>query len=258
MNSDHTDYTDMFMKGSYSVKRYMRPFVSQFIESVKLGDSERVIFYIFKKARVINNGVLCERVNLIALTDMSNLYYSKCLIKDNAIVIDTQDDTKCINDTPLSPMLIRLIQSVRDVIPLETRRVHQTMDYRHAYNNMKEFLMHVIDINKEHHSTSPSETEIKNMNEMVVQMGGAIKELTNALKSKDDEIIQLKLRIEDMKKKLSEIPPDNMCVICNRYTKKCDVLVPCGHTQYCQRCVHIIKRCIVCRADVMQTIKILN
>lgn len=49
---------------------------------------------------------------------------------------------------------------------------------------------------------------------------------------------------------------DNLCVICFELTQKIEVLVPCGHRQYCSSCIQKIDKCSVCRTKIQQVIRI--
>ncbi len=53
-----------------------------------------------------------------------------------------------------------------------------------------------------------------------------------------------------------DIPEEEMCIICYNSTLKNEVLVPCGHTQFCNKCIKDITKCPLCRQAVTQIIKI--
>ena len=60
-------------------------------------------------------------------------------------------------------------------------------------------------------------------------------------------------------KKEDDILPENKCVICFSGTHKKNVLVPCGHTQFCAKCIKTdFKTCPICRCDIEKVIKIYN
>ena len=56
----------------------------------------------------------------------------------------------------------------------------------------------------------------------------------------------------------TDIPETEQCTICMRRAKKDKALVPCGHTQYCNKCITGLKEkeCPLCRAKVDMVIKI--
>jgi hypothetical protein len=57
--------------------------------------------------------------------------------------------------------------------------------------------------------------------------------------------------------KEEEIPDENKCVICFSRTQRKNVLVPCGHTQFCSKCVkENMETCPLCRANIEKVIKI--
>jgi hypothetical protein len=60
-----------------------------------------------------------------------------------------------------------------------------------------------------------------------------------------------------LKEKLKEtIPIENRCCICFEYTPKKSSCVPCGHTQYCDKCIGVITTCSICRTKIEKVIKI--
>jgi hypothetical protein len=54
----------------------------------------------------------------------------------------------------------------------------------------------------------------------------------------------------------ADVPLEEQCVICYKRTTKSHLLVPCGHTQYCEKCINKIDKCSLCRVDIAQVIKI--
>jgi hypothetical protein len=54
----------------------------------------------------------------------------------------------------------------------------------------------------------------------------------------------------------ADVPLEDQCVICFKRTNKSHLLVPCGHTQYCEKCINKISDCSICRATIKQVIKI--
>ena len=53
-----------------------------------------------------------------------------------------------------------------------------------------------------------------------------------------------------------DIPDSEKCVICMAKTEKEKALVPCGHTQFCDKCIDDIKVCSLCRKKVTLVMKI--
>ena len=53
-----------------------------------------------------------------------------------------------------------------------------------------------------------------------------------------------------------EIPDSEKCVVCFAKTEKKKVLVPCGHTQFCEKCINDIQECPLCRKKVDLVMKI--
>ena len=57
--------------------------------------------------------------------------------------------------------------------------------------------------------------------------------------------------------KEEDIPDENKCVICFSRTQRKNVLVPCGHTQFCSKCAkENLENCPLCRAKIEKVIKI--
>nr|QDY52315.1 hypothetical protein 6_27 [Mimiviridae sp. ChoanoV1] len=57
--------------------------------------------------------------------------------------------------------------------------------------------------------------------------------------------------------KEDDIPDENKCVVCFSKTERKNVLVPCGHTQFCSKCVkENMETCPLCRANIEKVIKI--
>lgn len=56
-----------------------------------------------------------------------------------------------------------------------------------------------------------------------------------------------------------DIPNENKCSICFSKTDKKNIIVPCGHTQFCETCIKgRFDHCPICRSKVEKVIKIFN
>lgn len=55
---------------------------------------------------------------------------------------------------------------------------------------------------------------------------------------------------------IDEIPEDKMCTICFKKTDRNKILVPCGHTQYCTKCIEKLTECSICRSAITNIINI--
>lgn len=53
-----------------------------------------------------------------------------------------------------------------------------------------------------------------------------------------------------------ELLPEHECCICLNYTSKSMLLVPCGHRQYCKKCIETINKCSLCNANIESKIKV--
>lgn len=53
-----------------------------------------------------------------------------------------------------------------------------------------------------------------------------------------------------------EIAKDDECTICFNHTDRSQILVPCGHTKYCDICICKIKECSICHVNIKQIIRI--
>lgn len=52
------------------------------------------------------------------------------------------------------------------------------------------------------------------------------------------------------------VPENKQCVICCKKSERKVALIPCGHTQYCETCIHKIDKCSLCRETKQGTLKI--
>ena len=72
-----------------------------------------------------------------------------------------------------------------------------------------------------------------------------------------DFLIEEKIISNELRENLKEaVPEKNQCCICFGYTDKKQSCVPCGHTQYCCKCIIKIKNCSICSAKIDQIIKL--
>jgi GTPase SAR1 family protein len=87
-----------------------------------------------------------------------------------------------------------------------------------------------------------------------------LKEFDIDLTSETDNIVlkhENKIsQISGSNKKDSAI--DNECAICFNYTHKNQILIPCGHTKYCDSCISKIKICSICNSVIVSTVRIYN
>lgn len=68
-------------------------------------------------------------------------------------------------------------------------------------------------------------------------------------------VLDLQKKYDIMKK---SIPYYHRCCICSCYTDKRKVCIPCGHTQYCDKCIDEIQNCRLCEKDIISVIKTLS
>jgi len=71
----------------------------------------------------------------------------------------------------------------------------------------------------------------------------------------EENILNLQKKYDILKE---SIPQCHRCCICFCYTNKNSVCVPCGHTQYCDKCFEEIKTCQLCKKDVISVVKLLS
>ena len=68
---------------------------------------------------------------------------------------------------------------------------------------------------------------------------------------------KMKQQIQNMKNALETIIPlEYQCCICFNFTYKRIVLAPCGHTQYCEKCIAEINTCSLCNSTIKSKVKI--
>lgn len=54
-----------------------------------------------------------------------------------------------------------------------------------------------------------------------------------------------------------EIPDEEKCTICQKRTERKKIIIPCGHTRYCNDCITIIKICKLCNKNIERVIEII-
>ena len=279
--TDYVDYTQEYNQWSKCKSYKMKEFITKMKESLEIEKDEKVILY--TNAIVYREGM--TNIYGLVLTNMSNIVYAHVWRDSDGYMDPTNGNyRRTKHNIPIAPVLIRIIQST------SIRSMHG-----HSPKLVRSFLEDILEINKEYRHVflstaeigqlySKSLDDIKQKDKELLEAAHNIQKMKDQLvdiKSKHDEalsviekqntealdiiekknaeVAQLKAQIEDMRTQLSElIPIENQCVICSRYTKKTNALVPCGHTQYCLRCIGSIKECSICRVVTTQHITIFN
>lgn len=61
----------------------------------------------------------------------------------------------------------------------------------------------------------------------------------------------LEQKIKTLENQLKDsMPEEHRCCICFCFTDKKKVCVPCGHAQYCNKCIDELSECALCRKTV--------
>ena len=71
------------------------------------------------------------------------------------------------------------------------------------------------------------------------------------------ENITLKEKMKALENQLKDsIPAEHRCCICFGYTDKKKVCVPCGHGQYCSKCIEELTECALCSKTITSIVKL--
>ena len=117
--------------------------------------------------------------------------------------------------------------------------------YITKHTDMFELITKILDLNKKY--SMQLDYELKQKNHTFTKQKA---ELIKKIKSQEVEINNLKNQL------LDAIPEQNRCCICFGYTDKKKVIVPCGHTQYCNTCINKLKQCALCNKNVNSIVEL--
>ena len=73
-----------------------------------------------------------------------------------------------------------------------------------------------------------------------------------------EQINKLSEEVAFLRRKEELIPSEYKCRMCFGFTDKKKILIPCGHTQYCNICITELTKCSLCGSNVNSVIEIHN
>ncbi len=54
----------------------------------------------------------------------------------------------------------------------------------------------------------------------------------------------------------TDVDEKDQCCVCFHFTEKNKALIPCGHTQFCEKCIGTLKRCPLCEKEISSILPI--
>ena len=237
------------------------------VKNDHIQDNEKVIYYRKKqdnssanvfKQRICNNGSV-PSISEIIITNQSNIYH-KYGVKDAYYTGDSSNLDRCIRilenqelttivyDTPLQPIIITIIQSTLKSFDNHHMYMYtfgdnvRSNEYTSLYHNkILAIVDNLLQINKKYFYNFMSSVDLQRKYESSLKI---INNHEQTIKRLNEEKNKLREQLKNA------IPLDNQCCICFGYTNKNKVCSPCGHRQYCDECIGKIKRCSLCQKDI--------
>jgi len=117
------------------------------------------------------------------------------------------------------------------------------------YGEIYDIIVKILDMNKKYFVNMLVELDLQKKYDKLLNEKEHLN-TTNMLLN--EKIIRLEKQLKD------SIPEEHRCCICFGYTDKKKVCVPCGHAQYCSKCVDELSECALCRKTITSVIKLFN
>lgn len=92
----------------------------------------------------------------------------------------------------------------------------------------------------------------KDMEDVTGSVVEQLKDFDFDLTSETDNIVK---KHEDKVNKFGKTD-ENECAICFKITDRKRILIPCGHTKYCESCIQELKECSICKTQVNTIIRV--
>lgn len=54
----------------------------------------------------------------------------------------------------------------------------------------------------------------------------------------------------------TDVDEKDQCCVCFHFTEKNKALIPCGHTQFCEKCIGVLKKCPLCEKEISSILPI--
>lgn len=184
---------------------------------------------------------------MIVVTNFSKLYHS---IEYNHPFVNQNETFYTAKNIKLNNIFVNIIQLFKNITGISaTPLVHENAMLSKIGINVRNIIIELFELNEKYFYKFLSTTEI---NEKYEQS------LIN-IQNKDKEINELNNKIKSLENKIKNaVPIENQCCICFGFTNKRKLLVPCGHTQFCDDCITKINKCSLCNKDIEQVVNIFD
>jgi len=179
-------------------------------------------------------------IYLYIITDLSNVIYISKFIQitdyggPQINYMNFSDNDLKINNynTKLHPIFIKLLQDI--LINCDSDIILQ-------------IITNIIKLNKDIQIKLLTKYDIQKQNEI----------LTKQLIESKNKIEEQFKEINDLKEQLkNNVPIQYQCCICFGFTNKEKIIIPCGHTNYCNSCIFKIHECALCKIKIDKVISI--
>jgi len=227
---------------------------------------------------IVSFGIISNLSNFIWLEINSKSTYCEPETEQNNIKkISFEPYKKHILNTPLHCMYINVLSSTKllspQIFPIEgiekqnhdmyqwethvvknkniwkkTTRPFGT-DYGAVTNHtdVYDMIVKILDLNKKYSVQMLIESDLQKKYDLMIKK--------NEEMQKSKEVLEEKIKY--LQNELIEaIPEQNRCCICFGYTHKKKACVPCGHMQYCDKCIGALKECALCKTKVGSVINL--
>ncbi len=85
----------------------------------------------------------------------------------------------------------------------------------------------------------------------ITQLGDNYIAITMHTENKAQYMSLLYKLIED-----TDVDEKDQCCVCFHFTEKNKALIPCGHTQFCEKCIGVLKKCPLCEKEISSILPI--
>jgi hypothetical protein len=196
------------------------------------------------------------------LTNFSNFTWIE--IKEKMGASDTRRDNATLEhkiydlNTPLHNIYINILNTIKSLsspIPPDGYAYGiNEINFDHYNNNciifykeIYDLCVKILDINKKYSIKMLVELDLQQKYDTLLSEKEDLNTTNSLLKEK---IIKLENQLKD------SIPEEHRCCICFGFTDKKKLCVPCGHAQYCNKCIDELSECALCRISVTSVVKL--
>jgi hypothetical protein len=228
--------------------------IDNIINLYKLKKREKYIHRIYSQSNTIqvnSKTYYARRVLYGLITNYSNIYYIEYYEEYPSYRGRPSTNTReqivntYIHNIPLNNIYIEGIKAHSSLIG----RYHARDDSRNEtiHDNVINYYKSVLDLNKKNYIKLLAENDLREKYESLLKDN--LKSQNN-IKKMEEHIVELTNKLQET------IPKEYQCCICFGFTDKKMLCSPCGHTQYCNKCIVDLKNCALCRKDIVNVVKI--